>query len=183
MLSEPGKKSVRTSITQVDDEISFRTRELDRDGESCYDRPPQWTQHPEAESRGGTGPSGIEGGDSIADFQLPMEVQRELADLVKNVVSKELQKLRVPTQDAPGGSQSPSDGPIGADRPPQSLFFRLDGVSGHMKPRSSVNVKGNGTFRNGLLGSRFSPSYSGLGRAPGDHMQFDGPLQILQYII
>ena len=73
-------------------------------------------------------------------------------------------------------AQSPSDGPVGADRPPQSLFSRLDGESGHMPPRSSVNVEGNGTFRNGQLGNRFSPSYSGLGRVPGDYVQFDGPL-------
>ena len=32
-MSEPGKESVRTSITQVDDEISFRTREFDKDGD------------------------------------------------------------------------------------------------------------------------------------------------------
>ena len=103
-------------VTQVDDEISFRNRELTRDGESGFGRCPQWSHNPEAESGWGTGPSGREGGDSVADFQLPMEVQREFADLVKNVVSQELQKTRVLTQDAPHGAQSPCDGPRENDR-------------------------------------------------------------------
>ena len=41
---------------------------------------------PKQGSTGGTGPSSQESGDSISDFQFPSEVQRQLTDLVKNVV-------------------------------------------------------------------------------------------------
>ena len=75
------------------------------------------------QSQEGTGPSGTQGGDSIADFQLPIEVQRELADLVQNVVSHELQKIRAQTQDAPGGSHTPSGGTKGNDKSPTDHIF------------------------------------------------------------